>query len=125
MKKLIAIILIIALAVPALAMAESPLSIIGCWAHYELQTSGAPQMTMLYLAEDHTCYYMIRSFQPGEEGNGRVYAGTWEMDENCTVTAKTGENSTTVLRFSDGYFVAQNQKNGAYLLNLDIFQLNP
>jgi len=119
MKKLIAVLLIIALFLPAIALAEG--SVVGCWAHYELLKTGAPSMEMLYLAEDHTCYFIIQSFHEDSAWIGRTYVGTWTLQDNGTVLAKTGENTETILYFSPEYQVAMNTKTFGIYINLSVF----
>lgn len=121
MKKLLAIILIVALLLPVAALADDS-DVVGCWAHYELLTTGCPSMEMIYLAEDHTCYFLIQSFDHDEAGLGRTYVGTWEIQSDGTVLAKTGNNSSTVLYFSPGYQVALNTKTLAFFINLSEFE---
>ena len=122
MKKLITVILILSLLLPAAAMTEE-LGIVGCWSHYELQTTGAPEIKTLYLAEDYTCYFIIQAFKPDGPGLGRSYVGTWELLDDGSVYAKTGKNTDMILRFADGYYVAYDVTMNEYYLNLDIFQL--
>ena len=118
MKRLITIILILALLLPALAMADGP---VGCWAEYELLTTGAPSMTMLYLAEDGNCDYIIQAFDKDAPGLGRQFVGTWGQLDDGTVEAKTGNNNRTNLRFDDNYTVAMNMKTGDIFVNLSYF----
>lgn len=120
MKKLLAIILIVALLLPVAALADDS-DVVGCWAHYELLTTGCPSMEMIYLAEDHTCYFIIQSFRHDEAGLGRTYVGTWEMQSDGTVLAKTGDNSSIVLYFSPEYQVAMNTKTLSVFINLSVF----
>jgi hypothetical protein len=122
MKKLITIILIVAMILPAAVIAEEGMtSPVGCWAGYELQTTGTPAMYMIYLAEDHICYYLIQSYNKDEPDLGRQFVGTWEQKADGSVSAKTGNNTTTTLRFADNYTVAMNMKTGAILVNLSYF----
>ena len=71
MKKLITIILILALILPASALALDESGLIGCYARYELLTTGCPSMTMLYLGENHVSFFLIQSFREDEPGLGR------------------------------------------------------
>ena len=118
MKIFFALLLALALFLSASALADG---VVGCWAHYELLTTGCPSMTMLYLAEDHTCYYLIQSYDHDEPGIGRTFVGTWEMQADGTVLAKTGNNSDTVLYFSPEYQVAMNTKTFGLFINLSVF----
>ncbi len=117
MKKLIAIVLILALLLPAAAMADEK-DVVGCWAHYELQRSGTPSMIMLYLNEYHICYFMIQSFDAYEAGIGRTFVGTWQLNDNGTVTAKTGNNTETTLYIHDTYSVAMDVRTADMYVNL-------
>lgn len=105
MKKLITIILILAMLLPAAALADES-DVIGCWVHYSLLTNGAPGVEFLYLSEDHTSYYLIQTYKPTEAWNGRTHVGTWEMNEDGTVTAQAGNVATITLKFSDDYTLA-------------------
>lgn len=120
MKKLLAIILIVALLLPFSAFADDS-DVVGCWAHYELLTTGCPSMEMLYLASDHTCYFLIQAFDHDLPALGRTHVGTWEMQADGTVLAKTGNNSSTVLYFSPEYQAAVNTKTLAVFINLSSF----
>lgn len=115
MKKLITIILILALLLPAAALAAGPA---GCWAEYEQLTTGAPSMIMLFLAEDGSCYYIIQAFDKDKPGLGRQFVGTWETLPDGTVEAKTGNNTSTKLRFDDNYTVGMNMSTGDIFINL-------
>ena len=118
MKKLFALILALALLLSSAALADG---VVGCWAHYELLTTGCPSMEMIYLAEDHTCYFIIQSFDHDAAGLGRTFVGTWEMQADGTVLAKTGNNASTVLYFSPEYQVAMNTKTFGIFINLSTF----
>ena len=117
MKKLLSMILILALILPA-AVSAAATGPVGCWAHYELLNDGAPDMTMLYLADDHTCYYLTQMYHTDESGLGRQFVGTWEQLADGSVLAKTGNNTSTTLRFSDDYSVAMDTKTGSIYINL-------
>ena len=119
MKKLLAMILILALLVPALALADES-DVIGCWVHYELLTTGAPSVTFLYLAEGGVCYYLIQTYKPDDVGMGRTFVGTWEFDKEDTVTAKTGNNAKTTLYFSPDGSVAMDTRTMQIYVNLSV-----
>ena len=104
MKRLLALILILAL-LPVVALADES-DVIGCWVHYELLKTGAPSVTFLFLAEGGVCYYLIQHFNVDEPGLGRTFVGTWEMQKDGSVLAKTGNNAETKLKFYEGYNVA-------------------
>lgn len=115
MKKLFSLILALALLLPSAVLADGP---VGCWASYEMTDSGTPNMQMLFLAEDHTCFYLVQTYHDDEPGIGRQLVGTWEMQPDGMVIAKTGNNTKTRLTFSDDYAVALNWEYGAYMINL-------
>lgn len=117
MKKLITLILILALILPA-AMSAADTGPVGCWAHYELLNDGAPFMTMIYLADDHMCYYLTQMYHTNEPGFGRKFVGTWEQLTDGSVQAKTGNNTSTTLRFSDDYSVAMDTDTGSIYINI-------
>ncbi len=115
MKKLITVVLIFALLLPAAALAdESYFS--GCWVHTETLTTGCPSLTFICLTEDHKCFYLIQSFREDEAGPGRTYIGTWDVEDGYLV-AKTGENTSTRLQFSDDYSVAFNPDNYQFYIH--------
>lgn len=99
MKKLITVVLILALLLPAAALADES-DFIGCWAHYDRLESGAPSISVLYLAEGNVCYYVAQYFHADSAGPGRTYIGTWEMDSSNTLTAQIGENTKISLYLS-------------------------
>ena len=121
MKKTFAFILILALLLPLSAFADES-DVVGCWTSYSVQTTGAPSMEMLYLAEDHTCYFVIQSFRPDEPGLGRSFVGTWELLDNNTVYAKTGNNSDITLSLYSSN-LAIDKSTLAVFVNITAFNL--
>ena len=122
MKKLITVLLILALLLPLSALADDSV-VVGCWASYTLLTDGAPNMSMLFLAENHSCYYIIQSFYEDEVGLGRTYIGTWEMLSNGTVHAKTGNYAEINLEFYGDYSFAVDESMNVYV-NITPYKLN-
>ena len=120
MKKLITIILVLIMMLPTIATSGDN-GVVGCWAHYELSTAGTPSMYMLYLSSDNTCYYIIQSFKNDAAGIGRTYVGTWEMQPNGNVIAKTGDNTNTTLYFSPEYGAALDVRTNQMYINLSKF----
>ena len=96
MKKLFVLILALVLLLPVLAAADDS-SVVGCWASYQLLTTGCPCMTMLYLADDYTCYYFTQMYEHDEVGFGRAFIGSWEMQRDGSVFVKIGNNATLTL----------------------------
>ena len=97
MKRLVCLLLVLVL-FPLVSLADGS-EYVGCWASYETLTDGAPVMSMLYLSEDHTCYFVTQMFHPDSPGLGRSYVGTWEILSDGTLRAKTGNNTETKLKF--------------------------
>ena len=120
MKKLIALFLILAL-LPAAALASES-DIVGCWANYEMLTDGAPCFTMLYLTEDHRCYFVTQAFHEDGEGLGRTYIGSWELQPDGSAIVKTGNYAETKLAFDDSYRFAISDLFGVYV-NITNFTL--
>ena len=122
MKRLLSVLLVLALLIPLSAFAVSDSDVVGCWANYSVSKDGTPTMTMLYLAEDYTCYYIIQDFHHDEAGLGRVYVGTWNIQSDGTIYAKTGNNTETVLTLYSEY-VALNKKTMDVFVNITSFTL--
>ena len=120
MKKLLIVTLIAALLLPVFAMASEN-DVVGCWSGYEMLETGAPTITTFYLAQDHTCYFVIQSFRQTEAGLGRNYVGTWEINSDGTVSVKTGNNSSMTLLFSDTYVGAMDKETGSLYVNVSKF----
>lgn len=95
MKKLFCLLLVL-ICLPVIAFSDES-DVVGCWAHYEMLTDGAPAMSMLYLAEDHTCYFVTQMFHPDKAGVGRKYVGTWSLQSDGSIYAKTGNNTDMTL----------------------------
>ena len=124
MKKLITVILILVVLVPACAFAVDESDVVGCWAHYDVQNNGAPSMSMLYLSEDHSCYFIIQSFKPDEAWIGRTYVGTWKLLDDGSVYAKTGNNTDTKLTLYGSGGLAVNKETFDVFVNITPFTLN-
>lgn len=121
MKKLITVFLILALILPAAAIADDS-DIIGVWVSTEILEEGSPQMSYLYLAEDHTCYFVIQMFHKNEPGIGRQYVGKWETLSSGDIYAKTGNNTSTTMRVSGNY--AMNRETGTIYTHVLTTTLN-
>lgn len=119
MKKLIAVLLVIML-IPAVSMADY-LDYVGCYVYYELLTTGAPQMTMFYLAPGHVSYYLVQSYHENEPGIGRAYVGKWEVNMDGTIFVKTGNNTSMTLIIPDGASVAYNQDLNQCFINISLY----
>lgn len=98
MKKLIALILAVALLLPAAAFALDEIDTDYGYAHMEVTRDGSPYMAVIYFAEDHTCYYLAQMFRHDEPGLGRAYIGTWEYTDEGYVFAKIGDNTSITFK---------------------------
>lgn len=103
MKKLIALFFALALAVSAASCESMPFDEY-CYyygyGHIEVAKDGSPYMSIIYLAEDHTCYYLTQMFSTDEPRLGRAYVGTWETLDDGKIFAKIGENTSRTLKLS-------------------------
>lgn len=120
MKKVISVLLVLVLLIPAFAFASES-DIVGCWASYTVLNDGAPSMSMLYLSADHTCFYLVQMFHPEREGLGRTYIGTWKLNGDGTLYVKTGNNTDMTLRFSDSGNLAVNMETMEVYANITPF----
>jgi len=95
MKKLFSVILALVFLFSAAALSESEkeLDFYGGYAHMEIWKDNTPVMYVIYFAEDHTCYYLVQSFNNDGPGVGRAHVGTWEYTPDGEVYAKTGDNT--------------------------------
>lgn len=102
MRKLIALVLILVLALPAAAFADDVREVdyYYGYGHIEIAKDGSPYMSIIYFAQDHTCYYLTQMFWHDEPGLGRSYIGTWEYTDNGEVFAKTGNNTSMTLHIT-------------------------
>ncbi len=120
MKKLLAVVLLLALLLPISAFADDS-KIIGCWSTYNLRTDGAPVIASLYLSENNVCYYVIQSFSADDVSLGRAFVGTWSKNSDGSITAKTGQNTEVTLVFSPQGGAALNLKTNELFINLKTF----
>jgi hypothetical protein len=94
MRKLITVILILALLLPAAAMAlDKEIDFYYGYAHIEILRDGSPVMYTIYFAEDQTCYFNVQAFYHDEPGIGRSHVGVWGYTADGEVFAKTGNNT--------------------------------
>lgn len=101
MKKLFAVILILALLLPAASLAlDREIDFYYGYAHIEIAKDGSPFMSVIYFAEDQTCYYLTQLFRHDEPGLGRAYVGTWGYTADGDVFAKTGDNTSRTFAIS-------------------------
>lgn len=121
MKKLITTILILAMLLPAAALAVRGSEFVGCYVCYELLTTGAPSMAMFYLGPNNICYYLVQQFRPDEPSVGRAFVGTWELQSDGSVIAKTGNNTSMTLIIPEGAAVAYDKELNRYFINISLY----
>ena len=93
MKKLLALLLILAITMPAVSTASvSAWMLEDTWTHTEYTTSGV-WITSICLTEDGVAYYVVQTFSDGEPGFGRSYVGSWEFTGPDTILVIIGENT--------------------------------
>ena len=98
MKKLLALFLSLVF-VFSFASAESfELDPFYAYAHAEVTNDGAPFMSVIYFAEDGTCYFLAQMFFHDHAGYGRTYVGTWEYTPEGYIHAKTGDNTDIIFK---------------------------
>lgn len=95
MKKLITIILILAMLLPAVTLAEENKEIdyYGGYAHIEISKDDTPIMYVIYFAEDYKCYFLAQAFDSKRPTIGRAFVGNWGYTSDGEVHAVTGENT--------------------------------
>ena len=101
MKKLITIILALALILPVSTLAvDKEVSEFFGYAHINTEKDGAPYMSMIYFCKDQTCYYYTQMFHAGETGFGRAYVGIWGYTADGDVFAKVGNSDSAKIVFA-------------------------
>lgn len=101
MKKLLALILILSLLIPAASFAlDREVDPYYGYAHIEVSKDGTPFMSVIYFAENQTCYFLTQMFWADEPGLGRAYIGTWGYTADGDVYAKTGDNTDITFAIS-------------------------
>lgn len=95
MKKLITMILILALILPAGALADiDPEMYEGAWTSHKFTTDGGVVLTTVYLDEGGIAYFMIQSFSPEKPGLGRAFVGSWEVTGPDMIHVISGNNTS-------------------------------
>ena len=98
MKKLLCVALILMLLFPACSFADPEIDFYCGYAHTEIRKDGTPVMYMIYFSEDHTCYFLVQSFNTDGPGFGRSYVGVWEYLSGGDIYAQTGDNTGITFR---------------------------
>ena len=104
MKKLIALILILAMTLPAAAFADVPLEewvVEGNWMgfYYEGKKDENRLAVIVVLDDNNVAYYITQMFYKDEPGLGRSFIGTWEILADNIIHVVTGNNTSMNLQF--------------------------
>ena len=121
MKKLLAVIMILALLLPAAsgtALTLSEWMVWGSWNHFETTNNGM-LLTSIYLEEDGIAYFMTQLFSDGAPGFGRAYVGSWEITNDRYVHIVTGQNTSIDRCFKD-YNEMDDQATGSMYFRAEL-----
>ena len=108
MRKLIAIVLILALILPAAALADPELDFYAGYCHVEMDehNGDAPFFAVLHFTENHKCYYAEKKFYPDRPGQDNAFIGTWEYNDDGEVVVKIRNNTVFTLHiYKDGSLI--------------------
>ena len=96
MKKLITLLLILTLALPALALAEE-LDFFSAYSHVETLDSerSAPYIATIFFKEDGTCFYCDQQFFLDRPGQSNAMIGTWKYTDDDNVVVSLGRQALT------------------------------
>ena len=98
MKKLITVILILALLLPAAVLADATIDVYAGYAHVEMVESNrdAPFISVIKFDENGTCYYCDQQFFQDRPGTSNAMIGTWEYEDSETVVIKIGRECAVI-----------------------------
>ena len=120
MKKLITIIMVLALFLPAAVIAEEP-DCDAAYVHIEMNEKDhdAPFIAAIKFAQNNTCYYCEQTFYSDRPGQSNALIGTWEMTSDGEVLVKLGNlNAAFTLHFlKDGGLINTDTMMIYYLTN--------
>ena len=135
MKKLLSIILILALLLPAAAPADSPDPIIGCWYMYIdgekypefLQNIGTYDSTMsiYYFRSDNTIALLENDIVYGAAQPTYASVGRWEKSGDGYRCSIIGLGECTVTLWAESAMVAPDQNQGVSMKIRKIVPFNP
>lgn len=107
MKKLIALIMIIVLAVPAAAFSDTNLSedLVGCWGVFcDWDEPGSRATTQILVLNNDGSMASISILSSKKEDGSldvRVLRGIWEVHDT-TITIANGQGGVKILEYADG-----------------------
>ena len=80
MKRFVTLLLVLALILPAAALAKEP-DCCAAYTHAEMLENDhdAPFFSTIMFAEDHTCYYCDQIFYSDRPGTSNAMMGSWKM----------------------------------------------
>lgn len=101
MKKLITVVLILAMLLPAAALAEVEEWLYAdTWTCTEYLNDGGVTLTTICLMEDGTAFCIVHMFFQDHEGYGRTHIGTWEVTGPDTINVVSGDNTSMDLAYA-------------------------
>lgn len=101
MKKLITLLLILALALPAAALADaSHWMFESTWVSTEYHDDDAVTIQLLCLLESEKAMYITQRFSADGPGFYRAFVGSWEMTDPNTIHVIIGETAEMDLYYS-------------------------
>ena len=104
MKKLIALIMILALAVPAAALSASESDYIGKWIHTEYQKDGTLTFILIDIQQDHTAISVFGSADGSSERiAGRSFIGTWNTTSKGIHVVSGNNTSKDLFIYENDY----------------------
>ena len=100
MKRLITIILVLALLLPAAALAESDeparLNTDKAYALIKIEKDGTPHLYAIYCNDDGTCYYFAFECISGFPSSSSILFGKWEYTETNEVKVTLLDRSVKI-----------------------------
>lgn len=106
MKKLLTIILAVALILPAAALAEDWLDCDIGYCHTEVNKDGAPYFGFIFFTEKGVCYYCEKMFYADRPGQENAFIGTWEYDSDSDLSVYyRGNKLFTLHKLSEGNLI--------------------
>ena len=98
MKKLITMLLILAMVLPAASLADTAeLDFFAAYSHVETLDSerSAPFIATLFFKKDGTCYYCDQQFFLDRPGQSNAMIGTWKYTDDDNVVVSLGRQALT------------------------------
>ena len=101
MKKLMIIILVLAILVPAASSADSMTGIWAVWVPQSVTIGSGNYSFICILNEDNTFFYIFSASRDGETTTS-TDTGTWEFNNDNVILQKKDENKYMIIPYEDG-----------------------